>query len=305
MISIKNVSKSFSSKSPLAVDDVTLEIKDGEILGLVGLNGAGKTTTIRMASGIILPTKGTIEIDGHDIVKDKVKASSLVGWIPEFPNFEPNAKPVPLMRYFAGFYGMKRQDSDRIIKDLLDKVGLTPYLNRKLRTYSQGMKKRYSMAETLIGDPKNILFDETLNGLDPEGVMFVRNLMLKLKKEGKAILLSSHILSEVENIADKVAIISHGKLIKLLNKGELKTLGKETIRIMIDNIDENIAKVLSDYGEVSVSGNRVVISKLKIKRDQYSEIPTALISNRYMISGFESSGVNLEEYFFDLIGEHS
>lgn len=305
MISINNVTKSYSPKAPLAVEDLSLEIKDGEILGLVGLNGAGKTTTIRMASGIILPTKGTIEIDGYDIVKDKVKASSFVGWIPEFPNFEPNAKPVPLMRYFAGFYGMKNKDSEQLILELLDKVGLTPYLNRKLRTYSQGMKKRYSMAETLIGDPKNLLFDETLNGLDPEGVMFVRNLMLQLKKEGKAILLSSHILSEVENIADRVAIISHGKLIKLLNRGEMKTLGKESIRITIDNIDSNVAALVSDFGEVSVSGDRIILSNIKVSRDRFSEIPKILVDNGYLISRFESSGVNLEEYFFDLIGEHS
>lgn len=303
MIKIDSVSKSYSAKSPLAVDNLSFEIKNGEILGLVGLNGAGKTTTIRMASGIILPTSGSIEVDGHDIVKDKVKASANVGWIPEFPNFEPNAKPLPLMRYFAGFYGMTAKDAETRIRELLDNVGLTPYLNRKLRAYSQGMKKRFSLAETLIGDPQNILFDETLNGLDPGGVLFVRRLMAKLRDSGKAILLSSHILSEVENIADRVAIIHRGKLIKLLDRSQLKNLGKEVIRISLDNMDEEAVKILKNYGEVRITDGTALITDIAVEKERYPEIPDELVARKYRIRKFESAGENLEEYFFDLIGD--
>lgn len=303
MIKIDNVSKSYSAKSPLAVENLSLEINDGEIMGLVGLNGAGKTTTIRMASGIILPTSGAIQIDGHDIVREKVKASSQVGWIPEFPNFEPNAKPVPLMRYFAGFYGLKSEEAESRIKNLLDQVGLTPYLNRKLRAYSQGMKKRFSIAETLIGDPKNILFDETLNGLDPGGVLFVRRLISDLKSKGKAIILSSHILSEVENIADRVAIIHRGKLIKLLERDQLKNLGREVIRISLDNMDEDAVKILKNYGDVRVTDGTAIITDISVEKKRYPEIPDELVAKNYKIRKFESAGENLEEYFFELIGE--
>ncbi len=303
MISIEHVSKSYSSKSPLAVDDVSLEIKDGEILGLVGLNGAGKTTTIRMASGIILPTSGKIVVDGYDIVQEKMKASSRVGWIPEFPNFEPNAKPIPLMKYFAGFYDLGSADVESLIKERLDRVGLSPYLNRKLRTYSQGMKKRFSIAESLIGDPQNIFFDETLNGLDPEGVVFVRKLINGLKSEGKAILLSSHILTEVQNIADKVAIISHGKLIKTLSRDEMKSLGKEAIHITVDNPDEKLAELLEPFGKVSVSTGEITITDLSVARSDYPEIPASLIGKGYRVRNFSSTGVSLEEYFFSLVGD--
>lgn len=303
MISIENVSKSYSSKSPLAVDSVTLDIKDGEILGLVGLNGAGKTTTIRMASGIILPTNGKIVIDGYDIVDEKLKASSRVGWIPEFPNFEPNAKPVPLMKYFAGFYDLEDKEVDKLIDESLDSVGLTPYLNRKLRTYSQGMKKRFSIAESLIGDPQNILFDETLNGLDPEGVVFVRKLITNLKSQGKAILLSSHILTEVQNIADRVAIISHGKLIETLTRDDMKSLGKEAIHLTIDNPDQKMADILKPYGAVSVTGGEITLTNLSIAKPDYPEIPESLISAGYRIRNFSSTGVSLEEYFFSLVGD--
>ena len=303
MISIENVSKSYSPKSPLAVDEVTLEIKDGEILGLVGLNGAGKTTTIRMASGIILPTTGSIKCDGFDIVEYKLKASSRVGWIPEFPNFEPNAKPLPLMKYFAGFYDLGRKDVDTLINERLDSVGLAPYLNRKLRTYSQGMKKRFSIAESLIGDPQNVMFDETLNGLDPEGVVFVRKLIMSLKSEGKAILLSSHILTEVQNIADRVAIISHGKLIKTLTKDDMKSLGKEAIHITVDNPDGNLSGLLDQYGTVSVSAGEITITDLSVQKSDYPEIPALLISKGYRVRNFSSTGVSLEEYFFTLVGD--
>lgn len=303
MITIENVSKSFSSKVPLAVDSLDLEIKDGEILGLVGLNGAGKTTTIRMVSGVTLPTSGKITVDGNDVIHNKRKASASVGWIPEFPNFEPNAKPMPLMKYFAGFYDLKGKEAEKVILERLASVGLAEYLGKKLRTYSQGMKKRFSMAESLIGDPQNVMFDETLNGLDPEGVMFVRKLILKLKSEGKAILLSSHILSEVENIADNVAIIHHGKLLKLLSKKQMKTLGADTIHLTIDNPDEKLSSVLEKYGTVNTSGANVVISKLTLQKDEYPEISEKVMKGGYKLRDFRVTGESLEDYFFSLVGE--
>ena len=303
MISIENVSKSYSSKNPLAVDSLTLDVKDGEILGLVGLNGAGKTTTIRMVSGVTLPTGGKISVDGNDVVSEKVKASSKVGWIPEFPNFEPNAKPIPLMRYFAGFYGLKGNEEQEEIKKRLSSVGLSEHFNKKLRTYSQGMKKRFSMAESLIGDPQNILFDETLNGLDPEGVQFVRNMVVDLKKKGKAVLLSSHILSEVENIADRVAVIHYGKLIKLLTKHELTALGVETIHINVDNPDSKMQAALETFGSVRMTGNTAILSNIKIGKIEFADITDKLIKDGYRVSDFHSAGQSLEDYFFSLIGE--
>jgi ABC-2 type transport system ATP-binding protein len=302
MISIEHASKSYIKKQPLAVNDLELELKDGEILGLVGLNGAGKTTTIRMSSGIILPTSGHIMVDGFDIVSEKVKAASNIGWIPELPNFEPNAKPFELMRYFAGFYGMHGDETDNRITELLEKVGLKGQFNKKLRNYSQGMKKRFAIAESIIGDPKNVLFDETLNGLDPEGVLFVRNLMFSLKKEGKAILLSSHILSEVEDVADRVAIIDHGKLIKLLNRGDLKTLGKTVIELDILNYDSEAAKLLQNYGELDKSDHVMVLRDLKVSDADIPSILSELVKANYTVKKFNPVGESLEDYFFSLIG---
>ncbi|MGC8663283.1 MAG: ABC transporter ATP-binding protein [Thermoplasmata archaeon] len=305
MIEINNITKIYSTHNPPAVKDLTIEINNGEILGLVGLNGAGKTTTIRIIAGILLPTSGKIKVDGFDIIKEKVKASYNVGWIPELPNFEPNAKPLALMRYFAGFYRKDRNEIDKKIKELLDMVGLSNDLNKKLREYSQGMKKRFAIAESLINDPKNVLFDETLNGLDPEGVKFVRNLILNLKSKERSILLSSHILTEIENLADRVAIISHGKLIKILTKSELRNLGKLKVYIEIINFNENEDKVkpiLSKYGIYEKLDGQIMLTDLNIKESEIPEILNDLITNKLRVRKFEPVGESLEEYFFKLIG---
>lgn len=306
MIELNDVTKRYDRKSLPAVDGLNLSINDGEILGLVGLNGAGKTTTIRMISGILLPTSGEIRVDGFNVVTEKVKATHNVGWVPELPNFEPNAKPLSLMKYFAGFYEFNSVDANERIRELLDSVGLSHDLNKKLRDYSQGMKKRFAIAESLISDPKNVLFDETLNGLDPEGVKFVRNLIIELKSRKKAILLSSHILTEIENLADRVAIIHHGKLIKILTRSELKNLGKTVIFMNIVNSKENrdaIGQVLSKFGTWEMNDENIVLRDLTIEENKIPDILKELITRGLMVKKFEPVGESLEEYFFKLIGE--
>ncbi len=305
MIEIDNVTKRYVRNSPPAVDELNLRINDGEVLGLVGLNGAGKTTTIRMIAGILLPTSGTIKVDGFDVVKEKVKATHDVGWIPELPNFEPNAKPLPLMKYFAGFYEPKG-DMNKRIMDLLESVGLSHDLNKKLREYSQGMKKRFAIAESLISDPQNVLFDETLNGLDPEGVKFVRNLILDLKKQGKGIMLSSHILSEIESLADRVAIIHHGKLIKMLSRSDLKNLGKTVVHIEIvdqDPSEKILNETLAQFGSFEKNDGEIILRDLSVPDKDIPVILKELVIKGLTVKKFEPVGESLEEYFFGLIGE--
>ena len=128
------------------LDDVSFSVEDGEVVGFVGLNGAGKTTTIRVASGVSLPTSGAVTIDGHDIVADKRKASEQIGWVPEFPNYEQNAKAESLLLYFAGFRRIERDAAERRAKELFQLLELSGHERERLRDYSQGMKKRFSLA---------------------------------------------------------------------------------------------------------------------------------------------------------------
>lgn len=303
MITINNLTKVYSAKEGAAVDSLSMQINNGEILGFVGLNGAGKSTTIRIAAGVILPTSGDVLVDDESITKKKTAAAKQIGWVPELPNFELNAKPVPLLSYFAGYYGLSKSQEEEHITELLKQVGLWQHRDKKLRAYSQGMKKRFSLAESLIGDPNNLMFDETLNGLDPEGVQFVRNLIVDQKKKGKAILLSSHILSEIEAVSDRIAIIHHGRLIKVLDRRQLNELGREKISIEIDNFDDKSFTILSKYGEVKQTSNGILLTSLKTDRGNFPNIVQELVQSGYRVRRFESSGESLEEYFFNTIGE--
>lgn len=303
MIEIKGLTKQFAKTAMPAVNKLDLEIHDGEILGFAGLNGAGKSTTIRMVSGIIFPNAGRVMVDGHDIVKEKIKASKNIGWVPELPNFEPNGKSVSLLRYYAGFYGFKGKEIDDRIESLLSQFNIWEARNKKLKDYSQGMKKRFSIAAALIGEPNNFLFDETLNGLDPEGVKNMRDFMLKLKKEGKSVLLSSHILSELENVADRIAIIRKGELINVVGRNELSNLGASMIRIRVENLDNDAKSIMESYGDVEINGNQVTIRNLKGSTAEARRVNRDLAVNNYDISYFNVTGEELEEYFLQLVGE--
>ncbi len=301
MITAENLTKRYGRNLSPALKDVSFQIDDGEIVGFAGLNGSGKTTTLRIISGIIVPTSGSVKIDGNDIVREKIAASSNLAIVPELPNFDITQKAIPLLRYYAGFYGMQREEANQRIETLLKNFGIWEYRNRKLRTYSQGMKKRFAIASALLSDPKNILFDETLNGLDPEGVRNIRNLMLEQKKQGKAVFLSSHILSELQNIADRVIIIKKGSIVKILDRSDIPNLGASSIRIMVSNPDSKINEILEQYGTVQQSGSEIQITDLKVSSEKAKLLNGELAKSGYIVTKYDLSGEGLEEYFLSLV----
>ena len=293
----------FSAKQGPAISAVSFDVRNGEIVGFVGLNGAGKTTMIRIAVGVSLPTSGTVVIDGHDITREKPEASKSIGWVPELPNFEPNAKAWSMMRYLAGFYNIDREEARRKSKDLLASVGLSGFENRKIRTYSQGMKKRFSLAVSLLSDPQNFLFDEVLNGLDPEGIHFFRELMRGQKRMNKAILLSSHILTEIENVADRIVFIHRGRVIKIVTRDELAAYEGEkgVLRIILQNITDDAVSYLKSLGGTAlVQGNEVTLSDF---RGDSSQVNSELVKKGIPVREIKFERTGLEQYFFDLIGK--
>jgi len=302
MIQITGLTKKYKKNLPPAVKNINLEISDGEIVGFAGLNGAGKTTTILVSCGIIFPTSGIVRIDGKDIVKEKVEASKNIGWVPELPNFEPNARAIPLLKYYAGFYGISSSEAEAKAEELLKKFSIWDSRSKKLKDYSQGMKKRFSIVAAMMGNPKNFLFDETLNGLDPEGVRDMRNVMIQLRKEGKAVLLSSHILSELENVADRIAIIKRGELVKIIERSELSHLGNPFVQINIQNPDDKVDGLLAAYGKVERSGNVYYVKDLKIGSDETYKINQVLVSSGYNVISVSLKNESLEDYFLNLVG---
>ncbi len=299
MIKIDGLTKVFSRKAGPAIDSVSFDVGNGEIVGFVGLNGAGKTTTIRVAAGVSIPSSGTVTVDGHDIVSQKVEASKRIGWVPELPNFEPNASAASLMRYFAGFYDIPDSEVEPRSMELLKSVGLAGFEDKKLRTYSQGMKKRFSLAASQLSSPKNYLFDEVLNGLDPEGIRYFRRLMLGLKSQGAAVLLSSHILVEVESLADRVIIIHRGKVIKTISRGELEKVGGSVIRMVIGNMKDDTLSYLKSLGNVKIDGNTVYLSGAV----DATRLNADLVARGVQVAELGVQKEGLEEYFLSLIGE--
>jgi ABC-2 type transport system ATP-binding protein len=301
MLKIEALTKNYTRHGSPAIDNVSFDVNDGEIVGFVGLNGAGKTTTIRISCGVTLPSSGSVSINGHDIVREKAEASKYIGWVPEFPNFEQNARARDLMVYFAGYHGIPKDEALKRAGDLFQRVNLSGFEKKKLRTYSQGMKKRFSLAAALLPDPKNYLFDEILNGLDPEGIRFIRALMIDLKRRGKAVLLSSHILTEIENISDRVVFIHKGKIIKIATRDELAKIESASglLKIVIQNLNDDALGYLRTLGEVRVEGNTIWLSNFVVDPTQVS---TELIKRGFLIREFNVEKSNLEEYFFKLVG---
>jgi len=278
LFEIKAATKVFSAKQGPAISSVSFDVRNGEIVGFVGLNGAGKTTTIRIAVGVSLPTSGTVLIDGHDITQEKPQASRSIGWVPEIPNFEPNAKAWKLMRYLAGFYGIDGKEA----------------------TKESRMKKRFSLAVSMLSNPQNFLFDEVLNGLDPEGIQFFRQLMMGQKKVNKAILLSSHILTEVENLADRVVFIHKGKVVKTATRDELASYAAKgtTLRIQLQNVTDDAVSYLKTLGTVQIEGNAIVLSDFE---GDSSQVNAELVKRGLQVREIKHERTGLEEYFFEII----
>lgn len=298
MLSLRGLKKVYRGRSIPAVVDVDLDVRPGEILGLVGLNGAGKTTTIRMAAGLSIPTAGNASVNGLDLTRQKAEASRYIGLVPESPNFEPGSRALNQLRYYAGFYGLRGTAAKERCAELLAQVGLPNMGRVRLRTFSQGMKKRFSLAAALLGDPEILLFDEILSGLDPEGVLLTRNLMVELRGKNRGILLSSHILSEVQQVADRVAIMHQGRLIKTLARNEVETAGGATLRITIANLDDAGMALLQTYGEVRREANTVWISRLRVDP---SVVNSELVRRNYRVTALGSDSPNLEQAFFDAV----
>ncbi len=299
LIDIQGIDKFYGKFK--ALDNVSFQVNNGEIVGYVGLNGAGKTTTIRIAVGVLPPDKGDVLINGISIVREKRKASYHIGWVPELPIFEPDARALDYFTYLAGYYGISFSEARRLGRRLLEEVGLGDAMNKKLKEYSQGMKKRFALAVSMINNPDNFLFDEVLNGLDPEGIAFFRKLAIRFREENRAVLFSSHILSEVENLADRVVFIHKGRIVAVHTMDEIRSMATPAIRLRVDRVDEQLTKMLGEYGELRMGKDNVII--LINPSIDSSNIVEQLAGRGYRIVEISNVKASLEEVFFKIIGE--
>jgi ABC-2 type transport system ATP-binding protein len=217
----------------VALNGLDLEVKAGEVFGFLGPNGAGKTTTMNVLLGFLPPTTGTASLFGID-VRQPI-ARQRIGYLPENTYYYKFLTAEELLRFYARIFGLTQQEADKRIAELIKLVELGHAANRPIKTYSKGMQQRVGLAQALINNPDLLIFDEPTSGLDPLGRMKVREIIQRLKNEGKTVFFSSHELGEVETVCDRVAIV---------NQGELKVQGR--VSDLIAKYQANLEKVFLD-----------------------------------------------------------
>lgn len=268
IIKIDSLNKSFGKIK--ALDNLNLEIKRGELLGIIGPNGAGKTTAIRITSCILQPDSGNVLVDDMSIHRDQIKIKSMIGYLPEEPNLYERFKARDLLRYFAELYGVPKNRIDDRINELLKLVNMSNRADDRINTFSKGLRQRIGIARALIHDPKIIIFDEPTMGLDPATAHNIREFIRGLKGE-KTIILCTHYMDEADSLCDRVAILNQGKIIDMGTPEYLKSKihGDIILELKVENpnnIDANLIKDFDSVEDVYIKGKLFIIS-LKSKND--------------------------------------
>ncbi len=213
MIKLTNVSKSYAKSQTLAVDNLSLEIHDGEIFGFLGPNGAGKSTTIKMITGILEPTEGSILVDGINMAENPVVAKSRLGFVPDNHESYETLKGIEYLNFIGTMYNVESAVLKAKIEEYAAIFELTDALPNMISSYSHGMKQKLMVIAALIHNPKVWILDEPLTGLDPQSAYQLKRLMRKHADEGNTVFFSSHVIDVVEKVCDRIGIINHGKLV--------------------------------------------------------------------------------------------
>ena len=296
ILSIKNLSKSFGKRK--AIDNLSFEIQEGEIFGFLGPNGAGKSTAIRSMLSLIKPDEGDIEIFTKSVKKFKNAALGGVCALVERPDFYEYLSAYKNLSLLAT---MDKVSKNRI-GEVLAIVGLTDRSEDKVKAYSQGMKQRLGIAQALLSNPKLLILDEPTNGLDPRGMKEVRDLIRKLSQEGITILLSSHILHEVEQVCTTMAIINLGKLIKFGNVHDLLNESDTFItEIKVEPL-EKARKVLECIDYISNVAESDGTLKVRIANKDLKKLTRDLVKADIDVSAIIPR-TSLEDYFLSLTGD--
>lgn len=291
VIKCENVCKKFGKKRILK--DVSFEVNSGDILAFIGPNGAGKTTTIKLMLGLQKIDSGKIYINGFDVKKDFVKAINKVGAIVENPDSYMYMTGYQNLKMAADLYGIK--DESRI-DEIVKKIGLENRIKDKVSKYSLGMRQRLGIGLALINNPNVLILDEPTNGLDPEGIKDLRNLLKILAKEGMAIFVSSHNLAELESFCDKVIIIQNGEIVSEAKTKDLKKKNENEGNIYHIKVD-SLTKIKNKFDHTL--DNEVVITGTE---DDVAKAVTELVNLGKKVYGIHEDEISLEEAFLNKTG---
>jgi len=245
----------------VAVKDVDLHVSAGQILGLLGPNGAGKTTTVRMLASILKPTSGHAWIDGHDTVEEPVVVRHLVGVLTEMPGLYGRMKAREYLRFFGELQGLDRETCDRRGNHLMEQFGMGDVWHLRLGEYSKGMRQKLALIRTMLHDPSVLLLDEPTSAMDPHSAKLVRDAILSLRSEDRAIIVCTHNLGEAEMMADNIAIIRRGEIVIQGTVEELKRqlLGPPRLELRLDGAVDGTVDLIKDLVTIDASGKDWVL----------------------------------------------
>ncbi len=291
------------------MDDLTFTVEQGKIYGFLGPNGAGKTTTMNVMTGYIAANGGTVIIDGHDILKEPLKAKACIGYLPEVPPLYPDMTVREFLLFAAELKKLPKTERKKQVQELMERLELDEMKNRLIRNLSKGYRQRVGLAQALVGNPKVLILDEPMVGLDPKQIIEMRDLIKGLAGE-HTVILSSHILSEISAVCDHIMIISRGKLAASGSPDELQKMMQGTAQLVVTVIGEQeqargvlerMEKV-SDFAFEDGGEEGSILIRLSVKEDVdiRKELSVALSGAGMPVLSMNRSEKSLEDIFLEL-----
>ena len=294
-LNLLDLTKEFSDIK--AVDHISINLRPG-IIGLLGENGAGKTTLIRMMTSLMKPSTGNILFNGQDIYKLNEEYRNVLGYLPQDFGYYPDLNPLDYLGYIASIKAIQPSIAKRRIKDLLQAVSLWEVRKKKIKKFSGGMIQRLGIAQAILHEPNLLILDEPTNGLDPEGIKEMRELLVDLAtKEKMAILISSHNLAELDNFCTKVCIIKNGEVIETSEISEIKKETSQDLQLFEVN-DVNLVKNI--IKDITVMDNHRF--KINVSKEKVPEMIEKLVENKIKIYEVKQEEKTLEDAFFEKTG---
>ncbi|MEW6686030.1 MAG: ABC transporter ATP-binding protein [Candidatus Edwardsbacteria bacterium] len=290
----------FWSKRATVLNNLNLEVEEGEIFGFLGPNGAGKTTTIKILLNIIYPTSGKAWLFEKDVKEAEIKKE--VGFMPENPYFYEYLTAEEFLDFYGRLFGFSKKERQKKIEELLELVELKDVRDLPLRKFSRGMLQRIGIAQALMNNPKLVILDEPLSGLDPLGRKDIKDLILKLKKEGKTIFFSSHILPDAEMLCDRVGIIVKGKLLSVGRLDELLSAKVKSIELTVAGLKEEEIEKISPFASLLVKSGEKTLFNFDNEEKLQNAIQVVKSTEAQIIS-LAQQKESLEDYFSRRIKE--
>lgn len=312
MIKVENLVRRYGEH--MAVDHLSFTVEEGKIYGFVGPNGAGKSTTMNVMTGYIAASSGTVTIDGHDVLREPLAAKACIGYLPEVPPLYAGMTVWEYLMFVAHLKRVPKREREEHVEEIMEQTGLQDKGERLIRNLSKGYKQRVGLAQALIHDPKVLILDEPMVGLDPKQIIEMRNLIKGLSGE-HTVILSSHILSEISAVCDHIMIISKGKLVASGSPQELEEMmhKKAEVEVIVLGEQKQAQEVLSQMEEIESfrmeegeeTGSIVLHITAKENTDIRKEISVALASFGMPILSMNRSEKSLEDIFLELTEEAS